>query len=668
MSGPVFRFVNNLKLRWKLLVVVLPLVILPLFVVGGVVGYISYEQAYRGVTQASKDDLDHMARFSIDLLDAHYQQFQVYKEDKKATIKSELRTLTNLAYNLVESQHNQYQSGQVTLARAKQEAKQALKQVNVGETGYIFAINTQGLLEAHIAREGENIYDEQDEDGRHFIRAMIQAALKSKPGQVLFMIYPWRNEILGDRYPRQKIAAYRYFPEWDWIIATSGYLEETYEDMAFERRSFAELKQKIKSKKVGRTGYIYCMDRSGKLTIHPDEEGANIFGAVDFTGHPFIKEMVENKDGWIRYPWRNLGEKLPRMKIVRYRYFKPWDWIVAVGSYEDEFFHEAKAIKTRIVSSLAVITFFVGAAAVFMVFLAAQVLTTPINHMMGVIRQVRKGRLDAKMRVESDDELGELAAAFNRMTDMLKRNQEMEANLAQQGKMASLGVLSSGVAHEINNPLGIILGYAAYLEGKLDADDPRFKYVHEIKRESKRCKKIVQDLLNYARTPTPELAETDLNQLLAQIVDFAANHTDMHNVRVVREFAADLPLVRIDGDQIRQVAINLILNAGAAMADGGELVVGTRLVEPDRVELRFADSGAGIPREYQEKIFEPFFTTRPKGTGLGLAITRQIIELHHGEIRIDSEPGKGTAVRVWLPAARLERVRDDGEKTENPVD
>ncbi|AJF05571.1 cache domain-containing protein [Geoalkalibacter subterraneus] len=650
MAITLLRFINDLKLRWKLLVVVLPLVILPLFVVGGVVGYISYEQAYRGVTQASKDDLDHMAHFTIDLLDSHYQQFQVYKEDKKKVIREELETLTNLAYNLVESQHNQYRSGQISLEQAQHEARHGLKRVNVGETGYIFAMNTEGLLKAHIAREGENIYDEQDESGRHFIRAMIQTALRSEPGEVLFMVYPWRNEVLGDRYPRQKIAAYRYFPQWDWIIATTGYLEETYEDLDFERRSMEDLKQKLKSKKVGRTGYIYCMDLEGTLTIHPDAEGTNIADSVDFTGRPFVREMIENRNGWIRYPWRNIGDDLPRMKIVRYRYFKPWDWIVAVGSYEDEFFHEARQIKTSILSSLIVITFFVGLTAVFLVFLAAQVLTTPITRMMDAIRQVRKGRLDVRMKVDSRDELGELAEAFNRMAERLKSNQEMEASLAQQGKMASLGVLSSGVAHEINNPLGVILGYAAYLEGKLDQDDPKFKYVHEIKRESKRCKKIVQDLLNYARTPRPDLRETDLNDLLGQIVDFAANHTDMHNVKVRKDFAGHLKPVRIDGDQIRQVAINLILNAGAAMPDGGQLTVSTRRAGDEWVELVFADTGSGIPAEYLEKIFEPFFTTRPKGTGLGLAITRQIIELHHGEIRIDSTPGQGTTVVIRLPA------------------
>ncbi|WP_298270365.1 cache domain-containing protein [Geobacter sp.] len=649
MHRYLFAFMNNLKLRWKMLVLVLPLVTVPIIVVGGVISYISTKQAYRGITQTARDDLEHMASFTIDLLNSHHQQFQVYKQDKERTVRLELATLTNLSYNVVEAENRQYESGKIDLRSAQEAARKALKRVNVGETGYLYAMTTRGDLKVHIAREGENVYNEKDENGRPFIRIMCRNALKSKPGEILYIVYPWRNAVLGDKYPRKKVVAYRYFPQWDWIIAAGGYLEETYDNLAFERRSFEELKEKIKSKKVGRTGYIFCMDEKGNFTVHPDGEGKNFLNAVDSSGRKFIREMVEKKRGWIRYPWKNVGESHPRMKIVRYDYFRPWGWIVAVGSYEDEFYQEANLIRGRIVGSMTVIIIVVGILGTLLVFLAAKVLTDPINHMMEVIRQVKKGRLDEQMEVETSDELGELAGAFNRMTAIIRQNKEMEANLAQQGKMASLGVLSSGVAHEINNPLGVILGYASYLESKTAEEEPSFKYIHEIKRESKRCKKIVQDLLSYARTPKPSLEPTDLNHLLGQIVDFAANHTDMHHVSIVREFSPELPPVMVDGDQIRQVAINLILNAGAAMTKGGTLTVKTAPDGEGYVRVVFSDTGAGIAREDQEKIFEPFFTTKARGTGLGLAITKQIVEMHHGRIIIESEVGKGTDVTVRLP-------------------
>lgn len=646
---------TKLKLRGKLLALVLPLVIIPIFVVAGVIGFIANQQAYRGVTKTSKDDLLHLSSFCIDLLNSHYQQFQVYKQDKARNLNNELATLTALSYNLVATEENQHAQGRVDLKTAKLEAREALNKINVGESGYIYAMTSRGDLQAHIAREGENVFDERDENGRYFIREMCAAARASKPGETLFITYPWRNAVLGDTKPRTKVVAYKYFREWDWIIAAGSYLDETAGDAAFERQSFAKLKESIRAKKVGTSGYIFCMDGKGNFTIHPDSEGKNLIDMRDLDGNYFIREMCTKKSGWIRYPWKNSSDSAPRMKIVRYEYFEPWDWIVAVGSYEDEFYLEANKIKSHILVSMALLILVVGVTATALVFRVSTYITRPITHMMSVIKRVKRGNLDERMTVSGEDELAEMGSAFNRMTDIIQRNKAIESNLAQQGKMASLGVLSSGVAHEINNPLGVILGYAGYLEGKMGEDDPNFQYIHEIKRESKRCKKIVQDLLSYARTPRPTLEPTDINELLQQIVDFAANHTDMRGIKIITIFASGLPPVELDGDQMRQVAINLILNAGGAMPNGGTLTVSTEMTDGNHIRIAFSDSGCGIPPESLEKIFEPFYTTKARGTGLGLAITRQIIEQHHGEIHIDSVVGTGTRVTVTLPT-ELEEI------------
>ena len=655
MKTFLHAYLNKLRLRWKMVVMVLPLVIIPIFIVGGVVGAIATRQAYLGLTQTSKADLDHMADFTLDLLESHRQQFEVYKQDKKLLINEELATLVSFALKHVESVYNQYRDGHLDLATAKTEAKEALRAVNIGDTGYIYAMTTDGVLQSHPFQEGKSVWDSQDENGRYFIRQMCERAQKSEPDDIMFIIYPWRNEVVGDSSPRQKIVAYRYFRQWDWIIAVGGYIEETWEDLGFEQKSFANLKSNLRNKKVGKTGYIYAMNNQGVLTIHPDLEGESILEAKDSNGKRFIAEMLQNKSGWIRYPWQNIGEKRPRMKVVRYVHFEPWDWVIAVGSYEDEFYHETNKIKGHILSSMLLLPLLVGIIAVVLVFLASRILTEPIRHMIDVIRDVKRGRLRTRMEIESQDELGELAASFNRMADIIQRNQKMEADLAQQGKMASLGVLASGVAHEINNPLGVILGYAGYMEKKIEADSPLAIFVQDIKRESKRCKKIVQDLLSYARTPNPQLEKTDLNELLEQILDFASNHTDMHQVTITKHFNPELPQVEIDGDQIRQVAINLILNAGAAMGSGGHLEVSTRLDE-NCVIVELRDDGPGIPEEDLEQIFEPFFTTKEKGTGLGLAITRQIIEQHQGKITITSTLNQGTTVTLRLPLDREEFI------------
>ncbi|MCB1318281.1 MAG: Cache 3/Cache 2 fusion domain-containing protein, partial [Leptospiraceae bacterium] len=427
---------------------------------------------------------------------------------------------------------------------------------------------------------------------------------------------------------------------------------ETYEDLSFEERAFEQLKQNILEKVVGKTGYIYAMTTQGVLTLHPFQEGRTIYDEQDQQGRYFIREMCEKKRGWIRYPWRNEMDRVARMKIVRYEYFAPWQWIVAVGSYEDEFYEPADQIGRDILLNVGLLTLIIGFLAVMLVLFAAKRLTNPMQRMIAGVREVRKGRLDVKLAVNGNDELGELAENFNRMTQVLQQNKDMESTLAQQNKMAALGVLSAEVAHEINNPLGVILGYAGYLEGKMDSSDPAFKSIQEIRRESKRCKNIVQDLLSYARVPKPALIETDLPALLDQISDFAAHHTDLKRMHIVRDFAPDLPNVWVDGDQIRQVAMNLMINAGAAMTPGGRLTVGAAVGEEGWVRLRFADSGSGISPENLEKIFEPFFTTKARGTGLGLAITRTIVEQHGGRIEIASQVGQGTQVTVHLPIRR----------------
>jgi two-component system NtrC family sensor kinase len=235
------------------------------------------------------------------------------------------------------------------------------------------------------------------------------------------------------------------------------------------------------------------------------------------------------------------------------------------------------------------------------------------------------------------------------MVEIIERNSEMEKALNKQTKMAALGVLSSKVAHEINNPLGVILGYASHLEGKVAPDTPIYRYVQDIKTESRRCKKIVEELLSFARVPAPKLLSKDLSGILREIVQFASNLPETRHCEIVTRFPDNFPLVRVDEDQIYQVAINLILNAANAIEGPGRIVVGTEFDPKGEAIITFEDTGPGIPDELREKIFEPFFTTKPQGTGLGLAITKQIVKQHLGTISVESKPGAGTKFSIHLP-------------------
>lgn len=421
---------------------------------------------------------------------------------------------------------------------------------------------------------------------------------------------------------------------------------------AENKEAFEYLKSLIKSKKVGKTGYIYCMDITGTLTIHPAREGDNIYEATDYNGFHFIKEMTKQKEGWIRYPWKNPEEKEARMKIVRYIYFQPWDWIIAVGSYETEFYHEASLIKNYIFTNMISIILISIIISIILVFWASSTITAPIKNMMEVVRKIRGGKLNERISLNSRDEIGELAQNFNSMVEILEKQKEMEKTLNQNQKMASLGILASEVAHEINNPLGIILGYASYMEEKIPQNEPTYKFLKEMKKESQRCKKIIENFLNFARIPEPNLQMHDLNLVLDEIITFASNHPDLHNMTIIKDFNNNIPPIMFDEDQIKQVAINLILNAVAASKNEGELKIKTDFGLEGYVNIIFEDKGAGIAQDNLDKIFEPFFTTKTKGTGLGLAVTKQIIKQHFGDITVESTLGAGTKFTISLPLKR----------------
>jgi two-component system NtrC family sensor kinase len=641
---------RHLQLRWKLLIMVMPVVLVPLLLMAFLISNISMELAYEGITRASRADLQHMSDFSLDLIDEHHRQYEVYQQEKELAVRQKLHEIVDLAYTLVENNYQQFVAERLPLESVKQAARNGLKFVSVGEGGYLTVMDSSGQLLVHPVAEGKNINNSQDENGRYFIREMCTKAVQSVPGQVLYTKYPWKNILLGDRSARQKVVAYRYFPEWDWIISAGSYLDEIYDNKAFENRAFAELKQRLREKKVGKTGFIYAAECDGKLMIHPFNEGDSITTWLDSQGLDTFEEACEKKGDavWLQSMQQRGQDLEPRARITRLEYFRPWDWIVFVEAYEDELFGTADVTKKLILGSVVFLSFLVSAIAGMLTFYVAGRFTYPIYVMTEEIARAKGSRLVKKIPVPDAEELKKLAIAFNTMSELIQHEKALEEKLARMEKMASIGVLSSGVAHEINNPMGVILGYACHLENKLDKNDPNYHFVQEIKEESKRCVKIVQNLLDYARAPNLNRKPVDVNMLLDQTVEFAGGHADFGNINIVKDFSTKIGIIEVDADQLRQVIINLMLNAAAAMKSGGDLVITTRK-KNGMLEIGVKDNGTGIAPEHLKEVYEPFFTTKKKGTGLGLAISRQIVEAHLGAMEIESVVGSGTKVIVKIP-------------------
>jgi two-component system, NtrC family, sensor kinase len=308
-----------------------------------------------------------------------------------------------------------------------------------------------------------------------------------------------------------------------------------------------------------------------------------------------------------------------------------------------------------------------------------RVVNRPLKTLEDGTERLASGNLGYQLDVRSRDELADLARSFNMMSHQLKDAREeitewgrtleqrvdqktLELNRAHEQmlrveKMASIGKLAAIVAHEINNPLAGILTYAKLLKKQFAKENDK-KYdeviasLDLIESESWRCGEIIKNLLTFAHTSSMNHEPADLNAVISRCVQLVQHQLNLQNIQAHLELASDLPHVRCDPAQIEQVILALVMNAIAAMPEGGKLLLRSRENESrPQVEIDVRDNGVGIPPELMSQMFEPFFTTKERGhgLGLGLAICRMIVERHEGHIDVESERGRGTQFTVSLP-------------------
>jgi two-component system NtrC family sensor kinase len=353
---------------------------------------------------------------------------------------------------------------------------------------------------------------------------------------------------------------------------------------------------------------------------------------------------------------------------------------------------------------------------VFGSFLLSRVLVKPIKDLLRLTQKISDGDFSQKIDVTSTNEIGQLIGSFNRMIERLKGNQESLENyleslesankqlkqaqeeLIRTEKLASIGRFAAGVAHEVGNPLGAILGYTGILQKEGMNHEEARDYLKRIEKEIERINRIVRELLDFARPSKFEIKAVQVNQILESTLSLLSYQKNFKNIETQLDMQQDLPLIKGDESQLSQVFVNIILNAVDAMPEGGMLRIqtATRVENPDAdrlpgiysrrrkndpeesdysrmrradpltalfrrasegnrlVRIRISDTGTGIKKEDLETIFDPFFTTKApdKGTGLGLSISLRIVESLGGEIKVESEVGKGTTFEVYFPVAR----------------
>ncbi|HUJ08903.1 MAG TPA: ATP-binding protein [Verrucomicrobiae bacterium] len=278
--------------------------------------------------------------------------------------------------------------------------------------------------------------------------------------------------------------------------------------------------------------------------------------------------------------------------------------------------------------------------------LIVRLVSQPVTALLGHMRRVEHGDLSAHAEVQSPDEIGELARDFNAMVRSLEvAKRELHAShekqMQQAGKLASIGELASGIAHEIRNPLAGIGAAMEVLTEEKNLNGQREEIVGEIRRQIARLNSTLRDLLDFARQREPEIVACDVQELIKPMLALVRPDAQKQHITVAEQYAPSLPSIRADAGQVQQALLNVLLNAVQAMPDGGSLIIDASFSK-DLVQIRISDTGVGIPAENLQKLFSPFFTTKHRGTGLGLTITRMIMGKNGGAIRVESEVGRGT--------------------------
>ncbi len=316
-----------------------------------------------------------------------------------------------------------------------------------------------------------------------------------------------------------------------------------------------------------------------------------------------------------------------------------------VGARESPFLHLVHNINKRMGMNALVCILLAGVIALPI----ARFISRPIDNLVKANERLAQGDMDVRVHAPGKGELDVLGQSFNHMVNTLHRTQE---ELLNKEKLASMGQLAAGIAHQINNPLGSILLFADTLHREAGEEDRRREDLKMIVQETLRCKKIVSDLLNFARQQDVLAQECDVHDILQQAISSVSHQQGFAQVQIVQNFASDLPHIQADPFQLVQVFVNLLNNSTEAMPQGGTVTIETRRTHHQQaVEIAVTDTGGGIPEENLGKLFNPFFTTKPlgKGTGLGLSIVYGIIKMHRGQIFVKSQLGKGATFTIILP-------------------
>lgn len=415
---------------------------------------------------------------------------------------------------------------------------------------------------------------------------------------------------------------------------------------------------------------------SSKNPVAYYDNNTGLLGGSPITKEEVLRVFSKNSSGHEFAD--NTGERM----IGAYEQIPDISWGVLVFQPEEIAYREIRKVETTSLFFVIIGIIIASSAGIFF----SKNIEKSINSIIRGTEEIRRGNLNFEIKTDSEDEIGHLAREFNMMTAELKESQD---HLIASEKLAALGTMAAGMAHEIKNPLVALRTFTQLLPLKWEDKEFRDKFASVIPPEIDKINKIAENLLKFGRPSKPEFKPINIETVLDEVLDLVENQIKKNNIRVSTKFVKT-QMVNGDPSQLSQAFLNIIMNAIQAMNDGGELIIKTdvghviqlgkitksgfipnskiEVKDPGRklpvVFVEITDSGPGISEENMKNMFDPFFTTKESGTGMGLPITLRIIEDHKGSIKLRSQLGKGTTFIIMLPPAVME-IKEGLNESEN---
>jgi signal transduction histidine kinase len=381
--------------------------------------------------------------------------------------------------------------------------------------------------------------------------------------------------------------------------------------------------------KIGHTGRAYVVSDKGFLIAHEDKKKvlANERIPMDATHFPKNQARAQSHE---------LKDASGKTWLEAHAIIKGLGWQVVVNQSSDEAYSFSNRMKTQ---SLVLILCSIIAAIILSIYLA-QIMAKPIRQLAFKTGLIAQGDFDQHMATERQDEIGDLIGAFNQMAEKLKKAREAE-------RLTMIGKAAAAIAHELKNSLMMASTFIGLLPKR--ANDKEFieKFSRVVPQELDNWKSLLQDIADFSRQSKLELTKTDLGRLILDLAAISEEKMNQNQVRLETVLPENAVIIQANGQKIKQVLNNLLINAAEAMPGGGSLRIEVR--ESEKIEIRVRDTGKGIAAKQLASIFEPFYTTKSNGLGLGLAICKEIVDKHGGQMSVESQLGSGTEFILCFP-------------------